>query len=249
MSKVCALPDVFRNEVEGPPNQTIPPASQVQAQLENDAEPSRFFWLRSPAQLLLFLVSGLLHFAMGLVVARSLLMPPFDDEHPVSRFARALRTWLARRWRRHAGQPDNSSPIPGRRCKSNSRAAAAGSHFSLAATTTAALPEGFPKRARLIDVTRLPEASLAGSATNAYLLRPGKGGCRRAFEPPRRLPAEAITTSYAPLRTAHLYPPRRLVLLLAQEEDTSSLFPAAFSESDNKDSSCHSPNLIIFLVG
>ncbi|XP_075737365.1 uncharacterized protein LOC142776933 isoform X2 [Rhipicephalus microplus] len=68
-----------RNEVEGPPNQTIPPASQVQAQLENDAEPSRFSWLRSPAQLLLFLVSGLLHFAMGLVVARSLLMPPFDD--------------------------------------------------------------------------------------------------------------------------------------------------------------------------
>ncbi|XP_037563352.2 uncharacterized protein LOC119442486 [Dermacentor silvarum] len=68
-----------RNEVEGPPGQTIPPANQIQAQLEDGAEPSWFPWLRSPMQLLLFLVSGLLHFAMGLVVARSFLMPHFDD--------------------------------------------------------------------------------------------------------------------------------------------------------------------------
>ncbi|KAL1432538.1 hypothetical protein MTO96_013289 [Rhipicephalus appendiculatus] len=68
-----------RNEVEGPPGQSIPPASQVQAQLEDGGEPSWFPWLRSPTRLLLFLVSGLLHFAMGLIVARTFLMPHFDD--------------------------------------------------------------------------------------------------------------------------------------------------------------------------
>ncbi|XP_037511550.2 uncharacterized protein LOC119388015 [Rhipicephalus sanguineus] len=67
-----------RNEVEGPPGQSIPPASQIQAQLEDGGEPSWFPWLRSPTQLLLFLASGLLHFAMGLIVARSFLMPQFD---------------------------------------------------------------------------------------------------------------------------------------------------------------------------
>ncbi|KAH6935774.1 hypothetical protein HPB50_009467 [Hyalomma asiaticum] len=67
-----------RNEVEVPTGQPIPQANQVQAQLEDGTEPSRFSWLWSPSQVLLFLVSGLLHFATGLIVARKFLTSRFN---------------------------------------------------------------------------------------------------------------------------------------------------------------------------
>ncbi|KAH6945998.1 hypothetical protein HPB50_011018 [Hyalomma asiaticum] len=57
----------------------MPQANQVQAQLEDGGEPSWLSWLRSPTQVLLFLVSGLLHFVMGLIVTRTLLMSHSND--------------------------------------------------------------------------------------------------------------------------------------------------------------------------
>lgn len=66
-----------RNEFEGSPNQPIPPANQIQAHLEDGgAGPAAWLpGLRSPTQLVLFLVSGLLHFAMGLFMAGTFLWP------------------------------------------------------------------------------------------------------------------------------------------------------------------------------
>ncbi|KAH6944499.1 hypothetical protein HPB50_003383 [Hyalomma asiaticum] len=68
-----------RIELEVPTGQPMPQANQVQAQLEDGGEPSWLSWLRSPTQVLPFLVSGLLRFAMGLIVPRMFLASNSND--------------------------------------------------------------------------------------------------------------------------------------------------------------------------